>query len=71
MPPFVFIENNRLTEAPTAEKKWLRKGAAGPSFEAIDVLPTLTRKAGEFAPVAGPAARPTSGSGLGGAVSNG
>jgi arylsulfatase A-like enzyme len=48
MPPFAFIENDRLTEAPTATKKWLRQGAAGPKFEAVDVLPTLTRKAVEF-----------------------
>ena len=25
MPPFAFIENNRFTEAPTAEKEWQRK----------------------------------------------
>lgn len=48
MPPFAFIENTRFTEAPTAQKAWLRKGAAAPSFEAIDVLPTLTRKAVDF-----------------------
>jgi arylsulfatase A-like enzyme len=48
MPPFVFIENDRVTELPTAEKTWLRKGAAGPAFEAVDVLPTLTRKAVEY-----------------------
>ena len=47
MPPFAFIENNRFTEAPTAEKKWGRAGAAAPGFEAVDVLPTLTRKAVE------------------------
>ena len=48
MPPFAFIENDRLTEAPTATKTWGRKGPAAPSFEAVDVLPTLTRKAVEF-----------------------
>jgi len=48
MPPFAFIENDRFTEAPTAKKKWLREGAAAPGFEAVDVLPTLTRKAVEF-----------------------
>ena len=47
MPPFSLIENNRFTEAPTVEKKWGRKGAAAPGFEAVDVLPTLTRKAVE------------------------
>ena len=48
MPPFAFIENNRFTEAPTAEKKWGRKGAAAPGFDAADVLPTLARKAAEY-----------------------
>ncbi|MCA9261254.1 MAG: arylsulfatase [Planctomycetales bacterium] len=48
MPPFAWIDGNRFTEEPTATKTWLREGPAGPSFEAIDVLPTLTRKACEF-----------------------
>ncbi len=47
MPPFAFIENDRYTEAPTATKQWMRKGPAAPGFEAVDVLPTLTRKATE------------------------
>jgi arylsulfatase A-like enzyme len=47
MPPFAFIENNHYTEAPTATKTWVRKGPAAPGFEAVDVLPTLTRKAVE------------------------
>lgn len=48
MPPYVFIENDRVTEIPTTEKTWIRKGPAGEKFEAIDVLPTLTRKTIEF-----------------------
>lgn len=48
MPPFAFIENDRYTEAPTAIKQWLRRGPAAPDFEAIQVLPTLTRKAVDF-----------------------
>ena len=48
MAPFAFIENNRYTEAPTAVKQWIRKGPAAPGFEAVDVLPTLTRKAVEY-----------------------
>ncbi|MEI7899774.1 MAG: arylsulfatase, partial [bacterium] len=47
MAPFAFIENDRYTEAPTAIKQWGRKGPAAPSFEAVDVLPILTRKAVE------------------------
>jgi arylsulfatase A-like enzyme len=48
MPPFVYIENDRFTAVPTVEKKWLRKGPAAKDFEAVDVLPTLTRKAVEY-----------------------
>ena len=47
MPPFAFIENDNYTEAPTATQQWVRKGAAAPGFEAVDVLPTLTHKAVE------------------------
>ena len=45
MPPFVFIENDRVTAIPTTEKKWLRTGPAAENFEAIDVMTELTRKA--------------------------
>ena len=48
MPPFVFIENDRFTEVPTVEKTWIRTGPAAEDFEAVDVLPTLTRKAAEY-----------------------
>ena len=48
MAPFAFIENDHYTQAPTATKQWIRKGPAAPDFEAIDVLPTLTRKAVEY-----------------------
>lgn len=48
MAPFAWIENNRVTALPTATKEWLRKGPAAPDFEAVDVLPTLTRKTVEM-----------------------
>ena len=48
MPPFALIENDRFTQAPTATKKWVRSGPAAPDFEAVDVLPALTRKAVEY-----------------------
>jgi arylsulfatase A-like enzyme len=48
IPPFAFIENDRFTELPTARKTLLRDGIAAPGFEAVDVLPTLTRKAVEY-----------------------
>jgi arylsulfatase A len=45
MPPYVFIDGDRCTGVPTVEKTWIRKGPAHKDFEAIDVLPTLTKKA--------------------------
>ncbi len=48
MPPFAFIENDHFTQLPTVTKKWVRSGIAAPDFEAVDVLPELTRKATAF-----------------------
>lgn len=48
MPPFAFIDNGRFTQPLTTTKKWQRTGAAAADFEAVDVLPTFTRKAVEF-----------------------
>ncbi len=48
MPPFAFIENDHFTEPLTTTKKIQRSGPAAESFEAVDVLPTLTQKAVEF-----------------------
>ena len=48
MPPFAYIENDRFTEPLTTMKKWQRTGPAAASFEAVDVLPTLARKAAEY-----------------------
>lgn len=45
MPPFDFIENDHWTEIPTVEKKWVRQGPAAADYQAVNVLPTLTRKA--------------------------
>src|SRR5262249_40557427 len=45
MPPYVFIEDDRSRGVPTVEKTWIRKGPAHKDFEAVDVLPTLTREA--------------------------
>jgi arylsulfatase A len=45
MPPFTYLENDRCAVVPTTEKKWVRKGPAAADFEAVDVLPMLTRKA--------------------------
>ncbi len=57
MVPYTFIENDRVTKAPTAsrhfpmtlgvEGKHTRFGPAAPDFEAEDVLPTLTLRATE------------------------
>jgi arylsulfatase A len=48
MPPFVYIENDRVTQVPTVEKEWLRKGPAAVDFDASNVLPDLTKKALEY-----------------------
>lgn len=58
MPLYVFIENNRFTALPSVQKEFpsfmygtnatrgpVRRGPATPDFEAVDVLPKLTRKA--------------------------
>jgi arylsulfatase A len=57
MPPYVFIENNRTQGVPTVEKTWIRKGPAHKDFEAIDVLPALTKKAVEYIGRQGPKAK--------------
>lgn len=58
MVPYAFIENDRVTALPTVDKQFpfmlgreggsTRKGPAAEDFEAMNVLPTLTRKAVEY-----------------------
>ena len=48
MPPFAFIENDRVTVVPTVEKKWVRRGAAAADFEAVKLLPTLVDRAVDY-----------------------
>jgi arylsulfatase A len=59
MPPYVFVENDRLVEMPTAKVgasgdakgargPFWRAGAMAPSFRHADVLPRLTERAGAF-----------------------
>ena len=57
MVPYTFIENNRVTAVPTVDKafplmlgknRMTRRGPGAPDFEAVNVLPTLTRKAVEY-----------------------
>ncbi|MDR1958013.1 MAG: arylsulfatase [Planctomycetaceae bacterium] len=45
MPPFTFLENDRVAEIPVTRKTWVREGTAAESFEAVDVLPKITEKA--------------------------
>jgi len=45
MPPFTFIENDRVLALPIVEKGWGRSGPAAPDFEAVDVLPRLVHTA--------------------------
>jgi arylsulfatase A len=50
MPPYAFIHNDRFTDPLNTEKELFknRRGPAATDFEAVDVLPTLTRKAVEY-----------------------
>ena len=56
MAPYAFIENDRFTESPTAEKSLLvingneaqRRGPAAPGFESVQMLPALARKSAEW-----------------------
>ena len=58
MVPYTFIENDRVKVVPTVAKSFpmmsgrpggqTRKGLGAPEFEAIDVLPTLTRTAVDY-----------------------
>jgi arylsulfatase A len=56
MPPYCYIENDHVVEAPTlkveagkaAEDGWWRAGAISPDFKHVEVLPRLTEKAVEY-----------------------
>ncbi|MBM3822501.1 MAG: arylsulfatase [Verrucomicrobia bacterium] len=48
MPPYVDLIDHRVSEIPSVDKTWIRKGPAASSFEAEEVLPRQERKAVEF-----------------------
>ena len=48
MAPYTWIHDFKVVELPTAIKAFTRKGPAAPSFEAVDVMPTITAKAIEY-----------------------
>lgn len=48
MPPYVWVENDRSVGVPTVEKAFHRPGPAHADFEAVDVLPTLVRRAVDY-----------------------
>jgi len=45
MPPYIYIENDRFVGVCTTHKAWHRRGPAHEDFEAVDVLPEISRKA--------------------------
>lgn len=45
MPPYVYVRDRVPTESATVEKAFYRKGPAAADFEAVDVLPTITKEA--------------------------
>jgi arylsulfatase A-like enzyme len=48
MPPYIWIENDRAVGIPTTTKAFHRPGPAHADFEAVDVLPTITRKSIDY-----------------------
>ena len=48
MPPYIYVENDRPQGDCTVTKAFHRSGPAEKDFEAVDVLPTLARKACEY-----------------------
>jgi arylsulfatase A len=48
MPPFTFIENDRVTALPTIRKPWSHEGPVAANFEPVDVLPAIVRKAVDY-----------------------
>lgn len=48
MPPYVYIQDKIPTEPATVEKAFHRKGPSGVNFEAVDVLPDITKKTVEI-----------------------
>lgn len=54
MPPYVYVENNRITAAPDRvtvnvdDKGFWREGPTGSDFDHVQVLPHLTHKAVEY-----------------------
>ena len=48
MPPYIWIENDRFVGECTTTKAFPREGPAHADFEAVDVLPTLAKKAVAF-----------------------
>jgi arylsulfatase A len=65
MPPYTYLENDHVTALPTIRKgtvkgangKHMRIGPAAPGFDAVDVLPTLTRHAIDYIDQHAPDAR--------------
>ena len=48
MPPYVYVRDRTPTEPATVEKAFHRKGPAAKGFEAVDVLPTITKETVNF-----------------------
>ncbi len=48
VPPFDFVENDRLTKKPAVIKTWIRTGPAAADFEASEALPILAGKSVEY-----------------------
>ena len=48
MPPYVYIEGETVTQVPTVEKSYIRKGPAGKDFEAVNCLKDFAAKSRDY-----------------------
>lgn len=48
MPPYVYLRDDKPTQVPSVNKKWLREGAAAADFEANECLRDFAREARAF-----------------------
>ncbi|HRE82686.1 MAG TPA: arylsulfatase [Opitutaceae bacterium] len=59
MAPYVYIDNDRSVGAATVRQtSWFRAGPAAPDFQAVDVLPELTRRTVNYIEARAPAGNP-------------
>lgn len=59
MAPYLYLDDDRLVGAATVRQTtWFRAGPAAPDFQAVDVLPELTRRTVDYIEARAPARNP-------------